>query len=1280
MKRSFILLIFAFWLSISPLFSRSSVDFISRARAANVLEVNNAADSGPGTLRQAIRDAEAGDIITFNTVVFPPGGPTTIFLLSALPAITKNNLTIDASNAGVIVDGSQASGGGNGLTIEADTCTIRGMTIQNAPKDGIWIEIGADGNTIGGARNLGAGPNGQGNRIIFSGTTGIAIHSDANLVQGNYIGIDGTGRVDNGNAFNGIAIMDGASSNTIGGAGSGLRNVISGNNHSGIWITGIGSDQNAVIGNYIGTSADGMSEVANSFSGISIDDKSQANRIGGAKPGEGNLISGNSQDGVRMNGAGTDGNIVIGNSIGTSADGMAALGNHLSGIVILDKARLNRIGGTNPGEGNLISGNMSYGICISDPGTGGNQVKGNIIGLNRSGSAIIRNWSHGVILRSNVQNTAIGDGSPGGRNLIGGNGLDGVRIEGTYTTDNIVWGNYIGTNLNGTAALRNNWNGVEISDGAHNNQIKGNLLSGNQDHGLTIGNDAHHNTASSNIIGPDVSGTYSLGNQRLGGIDIFDKAHDNIIADNLISGNQLDGIAIFDNTGQGAKDNQILRNRIGLTLTGDNPLPNQADGIFNIDGAWRTLIISNTIAYNQGNGIRTVECNGHTISQNSIYSDTLKGIYLLNNCLPPPELSAVNTSTVAGTTIPNARVEFFADYFDEGRIYLGYTTANGSGTFSFTIPGGFPIPNVTATSTSPSGFTSEFSKPVHLLWTILLYLNGDNDLYETMLDTVENLQANGPSHYANVLALIDGHTASVTSTLAYSGTLLYNISNGQVITLTADLNGITPGELNMGDGRTLEAFITWGRTHYPAQYTMLSIVDHGGGWAPSASDVISDTNTLGRHKYSYLAGGSGLSWDFTSEYDYIDIQELRHALASVTQDGADPLDVLFLDVCLMGMAEVAYQVKDYAGYFASSQNIGWAPVGSDGRYVQIVQGTDLNTTPQEMARLVVQSYANALPPNEHPYTISAVALNRMENVRTAVNQLGLAISQTLTAPAQTVLLLHAYTETQKIDYDSDFFIEPTTDGFVDLYDFALHISQDYTAPGVIAAANNVINALQSAVVAEAHHSGNPWMAPDRTWNLENTHGLSIFLPLGEDLELPILITETISISPTQIITRNLHLREMYTTGQLAFLQDTNWGTLIDTYYHVIETAVPTTTTKGPATGLLPPDIAPPQTAITVTGKLAAGQEVTITWAAMDTQTGVTGAALWYRTISGTWVNAGLTQPGASGTFHFLLPTGCSIGLAVRATDGAGLVEPTGGLLNTAFVYVDYCVVLPAIFK
>src|SRR5581483_9183107 len=111
------------------------------------------------------------------------------------------------------------------------------------------------------------------------------------VIQGNYIGINVVSTA-LGNA-NGIEIV--GVNNTVGGTASGARNVISGNSSDGLLIDSTASGI-TVLGNYVGTSADGTTAVANNGSGIEI--AGTANVIGGTASGSRNVLSGNSIDGV----------------------------------------------------------------------------------------------------------------------------------------------------------------------------------------------------------------------------------------------------------------------------------------------------------------------------------------------------------------------------------------------------------------------------------------------------------------------------------------------------------------------------------------------------------------------------------------------------------------------------------------------------------------------------------------------------------------------------------------------------------------------------------------------------------------------------------------------------------------------------------------------------------------------------------------------------------------------------------------------------------------------
>lgn len=212
--------------------------------------VNSTADSGSGTLRQALLDAESGDIITFDAAVFPPSASATIYLGNELPSVSQGNLTIDGSNAGVILDGSNI---GEDfvpcLQISSDGNAVRGLQFVNfIPGAGIVLSGGAQNNTIGGDRSIGSGPVGRGN-LVSNGEVGIGLWDDGtsfNTITGNLIGTDATGTDAWSNDYSGVYIEDGASHNIIG-----PENIIAYNNGHGVEIVDSNSLGNTITQNSI---------------------------------------------------------------------------------------------------------------------------------------------------------------------------------------------------------------------------------------------------------------------------------------------------------------------------------------------------------------------------------------------------------------------------------------------------------------------------------------------------------------------------------------------------------------------------------------------------------------------------------------------------------------------------------------------------------------------------------------------------------------------------------------------------------------------------------------------------------------------------------------------------------------------------------------------------------------------------------------------------------------------------------------------------------------------
>jgi CSLREA domain-containing protein len=427
------------------------------------------------------------------------GGGTTIRRLVIVrfpgPAIVleDGNNVIERNHIGATIFGTGGPGNGTGILVQSDDNTIGGL---------------------GGAGNLISGNESSG--VFIDGNSFFVTSASRNRVLGNLIGTTLSGNEALGNGGSGVGISGPrALSNVIGGTTAEARNVISAN-VGGISIGGDpGVANNTVIeGNYIGTNAAGNDALGNTAAGISVT-TSEGNRIGGTAAGAGNVISANGRlnavggHGIHLGGAN---NTVQGNLIGTDVAGTADLGNAFRGIMV--QAGGNVIGGTSSAARNVVSGNDFWGVHIA--GGTGTQLVGNYIGTSAAGTAALANGSGGVQVNSNsntIGGTASGAGNVisgnngdgltinGGSNVVHGNRIGmavsgaplgnlhrGVLIMANFGTPESGVQNTIGGTGEGAGNViaNNGLQGGVVIDGGTRNSVLGNSISGNADTGLGI--------------------------------------------------------------------------------------------------------------------------------------------------------------------------------------------------------------------------------------------------------------------------------------------------------------------------------------------------------------------------------------------------------------------------------------------------------------------------------------------------------------------------------------------------------------------------------------------------------------------------------------------------------------------------------------------------------------------------------------------------------------------------------------------------------------------------
>ena len=293
-------------------------------------------------------------------------------------------------------------------------------------------------------------------------------------------------------AIDGSGGFGGSANLIITGGSSTIRGlVINRGALNGLSGISIGSSGNHIEGNYIGPDAAGTSASFPNNNGVLIVGGS-GNVVGGTTPDTRNLISANGFNGVSINSPSLD-NFVQGNLIGTNAAGTAALANAGAGVQVSGPD--NTIGGTAAGAGNVISGNSGFGVFLTDsvPSvTTGTVIQGNLIGTNAAGTAAVANTQGGIVVASGSHNNVIGGTTAAARNVISGNGSDGIFLRDVGGDGNVVQGNFIGTNAAGTGALGNGGFGI-LTTSTSSNTIggtaagAGNTIAFNASTGVAIG-------------------------------------------------------------------------------------------------------------------------------------------------------------------------------------------------------------------------------------------------------------------------------------------------------------------------------------------------------------------------------------------------------------------------------------------------------------------------------------------------------------------------------------------------------------------------------------------------------------------------------------------------------------------------------------------------------------------------------------------------------------------------------------------------------------------------
>ncbi len=601
------------------------------------------------------------------------GGSASSNIIGGLTAGEKN--VISGNTYGVYITSTSGTNTIKGNTIGPRTNGSAYVT-SNPQAYGVYISSSPNniiGGSAAGSRNIISANETCGTYITGASATG-------NLIKGNYIGLssDGTTFITTSSQDFGVFLTSSAGNNTIGGTTAGDGNVISGNGIAaggtgyGIYTnSGVG---NTFVGNIIGPRADGITYL-NQYQeqGIYISG-SPNNTIGGNSSGARNTISAHRYYGIYIIGAGSTGNVIKGNYIGPASNGTSFITSSAQQYGVYFNSNITNItiGGTAAGEGNLIAGNWS-GLSLG--ATNSNiTIQGNLLGaIQANGTSTLAGATcfFGINLLGSTNNTIGGTGAA--RNIISNNSLEGILIQ-NGSSGNTIKGNYIGTNINGTAALGtqpigillNNNLSVPVTIGG-TGAGEGNLISGNTSYGIQQLNPTAGTTIVGNYIGTasDGSSTLSSGSQQYG---VYISSSPGTIIGGSASGSRN---VISANTGYGIYATGATSN--GTVIKG-NYIGLGTDGVTFISGSSQDygIYFTNVGAGNTIGG--TVSGEGNLISGQNNGAGSAAGFYCTS-------ATAIGSHTVVGNIIGAQKdgSTYVASNLQHYGVYISTSSDNSIG-------------------------------------------------------------------------------------------------------------------------------------------------------------------------------------------------------------------------------------------------------------------------------------------------------------------------------------------------------------------------------------------------------------------------------------------------------------------------------------------------------------------------------------------------------------------------------------------------------------------------
>lgn len=502
------------------------------------------------------------------------------------------------------------------------------------------------------------------------------------------------------------------------------------------------------------------------------------------------------------------------------------------------------------------------------------------------------------------------------------------------------------------------------------------------------------------------------------------------------------------------------------------------------------------------------------------------------------EIATVITGpyTIHGQTADKTRSSYLATGLESGRTYFFRVR-------TYTPPHDDQPSALLSTPALAIGVTQATSGRVLLA----AYFAADNDLAADIEYVIRRFRF-GTSFNRNVqvLLLVDGDKVGDTKVLA--------IADG-VITPTDVVQqqwGTT--ELNTGDPAVLAWFLQYARTRYPADRTVVTLIGHGLALAP---EVEWPPVAVSAAAHSHLSGEipplPPKEHDFTpsdvTDRDYLSVVEVGQALMSATNNGANPVDVLFFDQCFQGNLDALYEVHKTAKVIIASPNYAWLAAAYH-RYIAQLTPT---ATPEQIAQVVIDAYQNTLSSTEerHPNVIFWVRGSDIPPIAEALSQLGDALQRALQA-GEVQPIVQAVKDAQYVDTtqcgQGNLHLGPP-DELIGARHFAQLLQTTFAATdayGVHAAAETLDTLLST--VNKRFLVGRPYLDPTEFWDYRDT--VTILAPLQRDARSAVAwrasiyrsdapFTATWTVDPTQPVT---------VTASPAYVNEGRWDEFLGQWY------------------------------------------------------------------------------------------------------------------------------------